>query len=816
MSQANLEKLVYTFPGEMGVYAKNLKTNQIVAINADTPFYLASVVKVLIMIGAVNAMNSPDRLNDQHKIELYDYREEQKAFRYHHIGTNQTYRDLLRRMIGSSDTTATDMAVRIAGRDNINTTIKQLGINGLGEVTSIGELDRMIQAIFHDDWATVPPYAFEPYIRDSNCEFLIPFHLTAIPNNNDTTEEAYEFYYRTGLNSATPRAMGFLAERLAEETVLGQPWKNDILRNHIFDAAGEGAIGGAVPGARVVDTKGGTKYRVKCELGIIYNNSTPEAVIGVFTQKHDIPRDDVSLIIRHAANLAYRALGFTHIIPNPTPNNPGLVFVAPGTGQLFEPGVRPPIKWLSHGVSGSLTLQLVRINNEGSEQVVQTITTDATDDGEWHSWKVPGNLSPAGNYRFKLTSNEDSCVQAYSHYFALRGVIRVLEPHLGENHPIGSSMPIRWTTFGVNGQMTIDLFRGKSKVKTIATDAIDDGEWHSFIVDDSLSPDNSYRVRVASKTDPSVISWSPNFTIGGKITVSRPTLNQIVAIEATPTIRWQTTPVNGNVRLKLFCGEGTLVDTIANDAINDGEWHSWTVPSTIKDAEGYRIDISSRAHPAIRGSSHYFQLGARLEWLIPSIQQVPFNSNAHARPHFFAYGDTPTLRWRTVGALPGHMRLELLRAGQMVQLISANALNDGEWHSWTVSTNLPASSRYQFRLCSLVRNQVVALSQFFHLGAMVDITLPYRQSDLRPMTELVRGTTPTLRWRTANVSGQLRLELFNRNALKLGISDDALNDGEWHSWTVPNTLDVGRGYRFKLTSNSNPDVFGFSPWFEVR
>jgi hypothetical protein len=816
MSQSKLEKLVCAFPGEMGVYAKNLSTNQVVAINADTPFYLASMAKVLIMIGAVNALKNESQLKNQYQIELFDYREEGKAFRYHHIGTNQEISKLMRKMISRSDTTATDMVVRIVGRDNINTTIKNLNINGLGEVTSIGALDRYVQAILNDAWASIPPYAFEPFIRDRNEDYLIPYHMNSIPISDDSSEKAYEIYYSTGLNTATPRAMGLLAERLAEETLLDQAWKNDILREKIFDAGGEGSIGKAVPVARIVDSKGGSKYRVRCELGIIYNNSISEAVIGVFTQKHEIPGKHVSDIISHAANLAYQVLGLKYNMPDPIPTNPGIVFVAPVAGQLFEHGFRPPIKWKSQGISGRLTLQLIRTDTDGDEQVVQGITTNAIDDGEWHSWTVPSNLRPASNYRFKLISNDASGVQAYSHYFTIRGKIRVLEPHLGENHPHGSKVPIQWTTVGVSGRLNIDLFRGNTKVKSISWDAIDDCEWHSLIADDSLPPGNDYRIRIVSKTDPDVLGQSPPFTIGGKIVVSRPNLHQIAGIGSKPTIRWKTSHVNSNLKIKLFRGEGKHINTISENAIDDGEWHSWIVPTSIEDAEGYRIEVSSLAHPTIRGSSHYFQIGTRFEWLVPSVQQVPFNSNDHARPHFFEYGSTPTLRWRTLGSQPGNVRLDLLHAGQVVQVIHANALNDGEWHSWSIKSSMKASSRYQLRICSLDRSQIIALSQFFHLGALVDITLPYDPATLLPKTELERDTTPLLRWRTVNITGRLLLELYRLGTLKSVLSSDAINDGEWHSWTVPNSLDVSRGYRFKLTSKSNPDIYGFSPWFEIK
>ena len=673
----NLKRLIYTFPGEMGVYAKNLKTNETVAINGNTPFYLASIAKVPIMIGAVDAMNHRNRLNDEYEIEPFDYREEGKFYRYHHIGTKQTYRDLLRRMISNSDTTATDMVMRIAGHENINRTLRNLNIDGLNEVTSIAELDRIVEAIDNDTWAEIPAYAFEPQGRDGNTQLLIPAYLSEIPDSNDSILEAYQQYYATGLNSATPKAMGIIAERLAEETLLAEAWKNDVLREEIFTAGGEGDIGKAVPDVRDVDSKGGSKYRVQCRLGIIYNGNFAEAVIGVFTQNHDVPRDDVRRSIQEAANLAYEAIGLgSHTIPTPTPGNPGLAFVEPPVGQLYEPGTTPPIRWQSEGVSGRLTLQLVR-TGRSSEDVVETFATNVIDDGEWHSWQVPSTIAPAANYRLKLFSNADPTVQTYSNYFALRGVIRVIEPHLGENHPHGDKPRLRWSTYGVTGRLTLQLLKKTSMVQTISTNAIDDGEWHSWTVPDSLKPGNDYRIRIISNTDSQVVGHSPFFTIGGKITVTYPNIGEAIAIGTTPNLLWQTSDIEGNLRIQLCRGEETLVQTISANALNDGEWHSWQVPESIEDGGGYRIEVSDRDLGALKGYSHYFQLGARIEWLVPSLEQRPFNGDKHVRPHYFAYGTTPTLRWRTRGILEGNLRLDLLRGGQVVKSISGNAINDG-------------------------------------------------------------------------------------------------------------------------------------------
>jgi len=55
--QRQVEELVRGFRGDVGVYIKNLKNGKVVAINADTIFPTASMVKVPILIGVMDKMN---------------------------------------------------------------------------------------------------------------------------------------------------------------------------------------------------------------------------------------------------------------------------------------------------------------------------------------------------------------------------------------------------------------------------------------------------------------------------------------------------------------------------------------------------------------------------------------------------------------------------------------------------------------------------------------------------------------------------------------------------------------------------------------
>jgi len=54
--EAELRKAITGFNGAIGIYVKNIKTGETVAINADTVFPTASIVKVPIMMGVMDKM----------------------------------------------------------------------------------------------------------------------------------------------------------------------------------------------------------------------------------------------------------------------------------------------------------------------------------------------------------------------------------------------------------------------------------------------------------------------------------------------------------------------------------------------------------------------------------------------------------------------------------------------------------------------------------------------------------------------------------------------------------------------------------------
>ena len=52
--ESKLQEAISGYNGEIGIYVKNLRTGKIVAINADTIFPTASIVKVPILVGIMD------------------------------------------------------------------------------------------------------------------------------------------------------------------------------------------------------------------------------------------------------------------------------------------------------------------------------------------------------------------------------------------------------------------------------------------------------------------------------------------------------------------------------------------------------------------------------------------------------------------------------------------------------------------------------------------------------------------------------------------------------------------------------------------
>ena len=171
---------VRAFHGEMGVYAKNLDTGDVIAVDADQRFPTASLIKVAVMAEVYRQMDA-GKFGKDTPVTLHDpdkAGDETVPLNMLHDGTVLTVADLLKFMIAYSDNTATNLLIAKVGTKSVNALLDSLGLTKT----------RLYRPTFRDGHADVLP------------------------------EEEKEY----GLGSTTPREAATLMELIAQGKVVSQ------------------------------------------------------------------------------------------------------------------------------------------------------------------------------------------------------------------------------------------------------------------------------------------------------------------------------------------------------------------------------------------------------------------------------------------------------------------------------------------------------------------------------------------------------------------------------------------------------------------
>jgi len=199
--QKSIESLLQNFHGDVGVYVKDLRTGKVVAINSDTVFPTASVVKIPIMIGVMDKINRGE-LSYHQELQYKD------SLLYAGVDILGSFKQdekielskVMMLMLSMSDNTASLWLQSLAGKGSrINEIIDSLGFKNTrvnsrtpgredartkygwgqttpreittilemiykGELISKGACDRMLRSLNRNYWdaealSQIPPYA---------------------------------------------------------------------------------------------------------------------------------------------------------------------------------------------------------------------------------------------------------------------------------------------------------------------------------------------------------------------------------------------------------------------------------------------------------------------------------------------------------------------------------------------------------------------------------------------------------------------------------------------------------------------------------
>ncbi|MFN5422992.1 MAG: serine hydrolase [bacterium] len=164
--QTKVEDLVKDFNGQIGVYIKNLKNGKIVAVNADTIFPTASIVKVPILIGIMNKIEKKE-LDYHQKLTWADninYDPGEDIVPYLKSGTNIELSKVMMLMMTISDNNASLWLQEIAGTGTmINALMDSLGYANT-KVNSRTPGREAMRAVY--GWGQTTPYEMARIVED--------------------------------------------------------------------------------------------------------------------------------------------------------------------------------------------------------------------------------------------------------------------------------------------------------------------------------------------------------------------------------------------------------------------------------------------------------------------------------------------------------------------------------------------------------------------------------------------------------------------------------------------------------------------------
>ena len=194
--------------------------------------------------------------------------------------------ELLQRMLGDSDNTAANMLIRKVGLAQVNRSAQAaMGADGLGTLSTLAEVRYDVYAELHpdarklsnDQLVTVASAPMGPQRVEALRKALdVPASALQVK----TIDEAYDRYYRRGLNAATLVAYGAMLEKLVQGKLL-QPastqklftaMKIDIFTNYRLQAG--------LPRSVKFIHKTGTQHHTACHAGVIQpQNGGAEAIV---------------------------------------------------------------------------------------------------------------------------------------------------------------------------------------------------------------------------------------------------------------------------------------------------------------------------------------------------------------------------------------------------------------------------------------------------------------------------------------------------------------------------------------------------------
>lgn len=269
-----LAALDAAYPGELGVYVKDLDSGVEFSHRAEESWYLASGVKVPIAVEVLRQIEAGRyALDTTVALAATDFVDGAGGTNKQAPGSILTVRYLLEQMLIHSDNTASDLLIGLSGLKQINHTVQTMAPAGFSAITSLADVRRHAYSAFHTSASrlTNADLVQLKAISDERLRVMLLARILQVPEaqfNSRTLDAAFNAYYAERLNSAPLRSYGLMLEAIAQDQFL-QPSNTQYLLQLMERAeTGKSRIRAGLPPSTIFAHKTGTQHARFCDFGI--------------------------------------------------------------------------------------------------------------------------------------------------------------------------------------------------------------------------------------------------------------------------------------------------------------------------------------------------------------------------------------------------------------------------------------------------------------------------------------------------------------------------------------------------------------------
>ncbi|CAN5211192.1 N/A [soil metagenome] len=259
--------------GRIGVWVHRIEGGDTMSFRGGERWYLASGVKVPVAIAVLREV-AAGRLSFGAPVTLQqaDFIEGTGPTKRLAAGSRVKLSFLLEQMIIESDDTAADALIRTIGTPRIDAVVAELMPGTAFTVTSLADVRRRIYAKLDErayGLRNDQLLALRNQRNDSaRLAALAKMLGTSVSQFKLSLDEAYDAYYRSGLNSASLIDYGRLLIALQQGRALPEAHTDYLLALMTRVRTGDRRLKARFPAGVVFAHKTGTQQRRYCDLGI--------------------------------------------------------------------------------------------------------------------------------------------------------------------------------------------------------------------------------------------------------------------------------------------------------------------------------------------------------------------------------------------------------------------------------------------------------------------------------------------------------------------------------------------------------------------